>query len=67
MSEIQVDARCESLARVLLQRGALPAQAMCDALYVAVCAINQADILVIWNCKHITNVTMYSLMEHVCK
>ena len=67
MAEIPVDARCEILARLLLQRGALPAQALYDALHVAVCAINQVDILVIWNCKHIANVTMYSLMEQVCQ
>ena len=67
MAEIPVDARCETLARLLLQRGALPAQALYDALHVAVCAINQVDILVTWNCKHIANVTMYSLMEQVCQ
>ena len=67
MAERPVDERCATLAETLLQRGALPSQALYDALHVAVCAINGVDILVTWNCKHIANVTMYSLIEEVCR
>lgn len=65
--EITVDERCRDLAQRLLQGGALPTQALYDALHVAVCAIHRVDILVTWNCKHIANVTMYGLMEEICK
>lgn len=67
LSEISVDDRCQELALALLTRGALPRHALYDALHVAVCAINQVDILVTWNCKHIANVTMYNLFDEVCR
>ena len=55
------------LAGKLLQAGALPQQAYDDALHVAVCATNGVDILVSWNCKHIANVTMYGVIDNVCR
>lgn len=67
LPEIGVDERCQTLAQALLSRGALPQQALYDALHVAVCAVNQVDILVTWNCKHIANVTMYNLIDDVCR
>jgi predicted nucleic acid-binding protein len=66
LERIDIDHRIDTLAKELLAKGALPAQAVYDALHLAVCAVNQIDILVTWNCKHIANVTMYSLMESVC-
>lgn len=62
-----LDIRSQQLAQTLLSRGALPRKALYDALHVAVCAIEKVDILVTWNCKHIANVTKYSLIEAACR
>lgn len=67
MTEIPVTEMAIGLAEKLLNAGALPAQAIADALHVAVCTANGIDILVSWNCKHIANVTMQSVIEHVCR
>lgn len=56
-----------ALAELLLKAGALPADALADALHVAVCATNGVDILVTWNCKHIANVTMYDVIDRTCR
>lgn len=66
LERIDIDHRVDVLAKELLAKGALPALATYDALHLAVCAVNQIDILVTWNCKHIANVRMYALMERVC-
>jgi len=46
----------ERLARAYLDAGALPAGEVDDALHVAVCTVNQADVLASWNFKHLANV-----------
>ena len=51
----------------LLDAGALPAKAMIDAVRVAICAANGIDERVTWNCQHNANVTMFSVIDRVCK
>jgi predicted nucleic acid-binding protein len=65
--DLPVTQQAVDLAEKLLQAGALPQQAFDDALHVAVCATNGVDILVSWNCKHIANVTMYGVIDNVCR
>ena len=65
--DLPVTQQSVDLAEKLLQAGALPQQAFADALHVAVCATNGVDILVSWNCKHIANVTMYGIIDTVCR
>jgi predicted nucleic acid-binding protein len=67
LPEIPVTEATIELAELLLQAGALPAVAYADALHVAVCATNEMDILVTWNCKHIANVTMFDVIDRVCR
>jgi len=67
LPEIPVTDATIELADLLLKAGALPVEAFADALHVAVCATNGIDILVTWNCKHIANVTMYDVIDRVCR
>jgi len=56
----------ESLARALVDRGALPAKAAEDALHVAVATVHEMDYLLTWNCRHIANAEMRRVMRAVC-
>ena len=67
LDEVSLTEAAVELAARLLDAGALPAKAMIDALHVAVCAVNGVDVLVTWNCKHIANVTMFEVIDQVCR
>lgn len=55
------------LARVLIDRGPLPAKAAVDALHIALAAVHGVDYLLTWNCKHIANATMRSAIDAICR
>jgi hypothetical protein len=54
------------LAKMLIQRGALPPKAADDALHVAVAAMNGISYLLTWNCRHLANAAMRPVIENVC-
>ena len=43
----------------------LPKKAAEDALHIAIAAIHRMDYLITWNCKHIANAQMRSVIENV--
>jgi hypothetical protein len=45
----------------------LPPQARPDALHVAVCAANDVDYLLTWNCRHLANATLATRIEQACQ
>ena len=47
-----------ALAQRLADRGAIPANAIDDALHVAIAAVHRMDYLLTWNCRHINNAEM---------
>lgn len=55
------------LAKDLLQAGALPTKAADDALHIAIAATKAVPYLLTWNCRHLANVVMRSVIETVCK
>ncbi len=54
------------LAKELLQAGALPGKAADDALHIAVAATKAVPYLLTWNCRHLANAAMRSIIEAVC-
>jgi hypothetical protein len=54
------------LAKSLLREGALPAKAADDALHIAVAATKAVPYLLTWNCRHLANAVMRSVIEAVC-
>ena len=56
-----------ALARALLQRKALPVKAESDAFHLALAAVNDMDYLLTWNCSHLANAALRSIIERVCK
>ena len=56
-----------TFAEKLVQDGALPQNAVEDALHIAVAALNGMDYLLTWNFKHLANATMRYRIEQVCR
>ncbi|MCC6696031.1 MAG: type II toxin-antitoxin system VapC family toxin, partial [Candidatus Hydrogenedentes bacterium] len=52
-----------SLAGSLVESGPIPDSAVADALHIAVAAVNGADYLLTWNCKHLANAVHRSQIE----
>ena len=55
------------LAQALVEQGALPANAIVDALHIAIAAVNGMHYLLTWNCTHIANAAIRSDIEDVCR
>ncbi len=66
MTLLETSADAISLARALVEAGALPAKAADDALHVAVAAVNRIQYLLTWNCRHLANAAMRPIIESVC-
>jgi hypothetical protein len=55
-----------ALARALVDQGAVPPQAVGDAVHVAVAAVHGMDYLITWNMKHLANAVMRNAIATVC-
>ena len=55
---LEIDEEVESLAKQILGKKAVPRNCPEDAVHVAVAAVNEVDLVVTWNFKHINNPTM---------
>ena len=55
-----------ALAKKLVGTGALPREAMDDAMHLSVAAVHGIDYLLTWNCRHLDNAEMKPLMRNVC-
>lgn len=54
------------LAKELVQAGALPANAVGDALHIAIAATKGVPFLLTWNCRHLANAVMRPMIEAAC-
>ena len=64
--DLEVTDRAVVLAKKLVEAGALPREAMDDAVHLAVSAVHGVDYLLTWNCRHLDNAEMKPLMRSVC-
>ncbi len=53
------------LANLYLKKGILPAKSNADAFHVAICVVNQIDILLTWNYKHLANINRKYKLKQV--
>ena len=56
-----------SLAITLVAALALPAKAATDAAHIALAAVHGMHYLVTWNCTHIANAEMATVIQDVCR
>jgi predicted nucleic acid-binding protein len=66
MTLVETSPAALSLAKDLVQAGALPKKAGGDALHIAVAATQGIPYLLTWNCRHMANATMRPVIESVC-
>ena len=64
--DLEVTTEAVALAKELVEKGALPHDAMDDAMHVAVAAVHGVDYLLTWNCRHLDNAEMKPLIRSVC-
>ena len=67
ISVLGLTAPVAGLARALVAGHAVPATAAVDAVHIAVAAVNGMDLLLTWNCTHITNAATRGMIERVCR
>src|SRR5437762_10521466 len=66
MLVLETSADALSLAKDLLQAGALPTKAANDALHIAIAATKAVPFLLTWNCRHLANAVMRPVIESAC-
>jgi predicted nucleic acid-binding protein len=64
--DLQVTDAVVALAKDLVRWGALPKEAMDDAMHVAIAAVHDIDYLLTWNYRHLDNAEKKPLMRSVC-
>jgi hypothetical protein len=57
----------DRLANAIMRDGALPPNALEDAIHIAIAAVNGMEILVTWNCRHIANAVLRPRIEDACR
>ena len=62
----KVDA-CRGLARDLVDRHAIPQEAVEDAVHIAIAAVHGVDYLLTWNYARIANAQRRDAIEQVCR
>lgn len=55
------------VANRLLLGHAVPAEALVDAIHIAVTAVNRVDYLLTWNSRHIANAAARGKIEQACR
>ena len=54
------------LAKILLEQGPLPPNAVDDAVHIAIAVIHELDYLLTWNCRHIDNAETKPIIRSLC-
>ncbi|MBZ0166810.1 MAG: type II toxin-antitoxin system VapC family toxin [Candidatus Omnitrophica bacterium] len=63
--ELESDQEAEALAKLYMDKGAIPAKKEEDALHVAIATVHEMDVLVTWNYKHLANVKKAELLQSI--
>jgi predicted nucleic acid-binding protein len=67
IQEIEVTETARRLARIFLERGALPEKAAVDAFHIAVAVSGGMEFLLTWNFKHLANAMLRNKVERLCR
>lgn len=63
---LEVISECEKIARILLEKKAIPKRYEVDAYHIAVAIIHKMDAIVSWNLSHIVNTKTRLTVMEVC-
>jgi len=64
---LAITPQAERLSEIFIQKAALPAKSVADALHIAIAAFHRINFLLTWNCKHIANAIKRPLIESICR
>jgi len=64
-TEIQQDERAKQLSQLYFDVGGLPPKSKEDAAHIAIASVNDCDIILSWNFKHIVNLRAMTAVEDV--
>jgi hypothetical protein len=64
-TEIQQDERAKELSGLYFEVGGLPPKSREDAAHIAIASVNDCDIILSWNFKHIVNLRAMTAVEGV--
>ena len=62
---LELDEEADRLAQQFLRLGAVPPSKIEDAQHVAVAVINELDMLVSWNYRHLVNIRKREAFQHI--
>lgn len=62
---LELDEEADALAQHFLDLGAVPRPKIEDAQHVAVAVVNELDMLVSWNYRHLVNVRRREAFQHI--
>jgi hypothetical protein len=65
LPSLALDEHARQLAEVLAQRLKLPDRASADAAHIALAVMNGMEYLITWNCRHIANARLRTMIETV--
>ncbi len=63
---LEINDAAVGLSKALMAQGAVPENALDDALHIAVSAVHGVDYLLTWNCRHIDNAETKPVIRSVC-
>jgi predicted nucleic acid-binding protein len=64
-AEVVQDGRAKELSQLYLDVGGLPPKSKEDAAHIAIASVNDCDIILSWNFKHIVNLRAMTAVEDV--
>ena len=67
ISQLELNDISRELARDLVDRHAIPPEAVEDALHIAVAAVHGVEYLLTWNYAHIANAQRREAIEQICR
>lgn len=64
---LQADTSTRRLAGFLAKATNIPQRAYADVAHIAMAVTNGMDFLLTWNCRHIANAQLRTIIENVCE
>jgi predicted nucleic acid-binding protein len=66
ITDLEITDDVVALAKKLVDDGALPREAMDDAIHIAIAAVHGIDYLLTWNYRHLDNAEKKPLIRSIC-
>ena len=63
LSQLNITEEVMLLGENLIRKGILPEKAATDGLHIAVATVNEMDVLLTWNCRHLANAEILGVVN----